>query len=86
MINNSDELGMKDLLVITFSLLVLLTAVSCESMTESPIATKNSEGALLKTGDIVVTSNVSDSAIVLDKNGNFKRVLYNADNSLEDSR
>lgn len=74
---------MKELVITTFSIICLFVTISCESITESPIATKNSDGAILKTGDIVVTSNVSDSAIVLDQNGNFKSVLFNADNSLE---
>ena len=55
----------------------------CEGVSDSPLATKNSDGALLEPGDIVVTSAVSDSAILLSKNGDFKRVLFNADNSLE---
>lgn len=67
----------------TFLFILTFLIGGCESVTESPISTSNSDGAILKTGDIVVTSNVSDSAIVLDANGNFKRVLFNADNSLE---
>lgn len=74
---------MRSLIISIFSIAFLPFMVSCEGLSESPIATKNSEGAILNTGDVVVTSNVSDSAIVLDQNGNFKRVLYNADNSLE---
>lgn len=75
-----DKTFMKNLIL---SIFTMFSLIGCDGISESPIATKNSDGAILNTGDIVVTSNVSDSAIVLDKDGNFKRVLFNADNSLE---
>lgn len=55
----------------------------CEVSTESPLSTTSSDGAIAITGDIVVTSSVSDAALLLDRNGNFKRVLFNVDNNLE---
>ena len=55
--------------------------ISCT--TSDPEETSSSESSFIKPGDVVVTSIVSDSAILLDSDGNFKSLIYNPANNLE---
>ncbi len=67
-----------------FTLIILsLVITGCEVSVESPLTTTSSDGALAQTGDIVVTSTLSDAALLLDKDGNFKKVLFNVPNNLD---
>lgn len=49
----------------------------------SPKDTFSRDGALMSPGDIVVSNQTSDSALLLDKDGNLKKIIYNAANNLE---
>lgn len=63
-----------------FKLFILLSFISCEI---EPQETTSGLGALMQPGDIVVSSNSADSAILLDEDGNFKSILYNPPNNID---
>lgn len=50
---------------------------------ESPIATDSSSHTLIEPGDLVVTNYTGDSALLLNPDGEFKSILYNVENNLE---
>ena len=51
---------------------------------DSSLTTKSKDYAYAQTGDIVVTNYNSDSAMLLDAEGNFKSVIYNVTNNSTD--
>lgn len=65
-------------------LLILTTFLltSCVSE-ESPLETFSRDYAVVNGGDLVVTNYSGDSAVLLDSDGNFKRLLYNVENNAE---
>lgn len=63
-----------------FYILSLVILIGCET---EPDSTLTLEAGVVNAGDIVVTNFASDSAILLDKNGKFKRVLLNVPNNQE---
>lgn len=63
-----------------FILFVLTLFASCNT---EPVESFSSDISFIRPGDVVVTSYSSDSALLLDENGNFKSVLYNVQNNIE---
>jgi len=72
---------------------MFLTSISCVQE-ETPLATYSTAenvaaaidpyyGAVMVPGDIIVTNYYGDSAILLDSEGNFKKLLYNLVNNSE---
>lgn len=60
--------------------LILISLIAC---IKNPKESSSSDGAIMQPGDIVVTSTTADSVLLLDKDGNFKKLLLNLDNNLE---
>lgn len=63
-------------------LLTFIALTSCISQ-ESPLETFSRDYAVVNPGDLVVTNYYGDSAILLDADGNFKKMLYNVENNQE---
>lgn len=70
---------MKIVLLLTIFTMLLSSCVS----EESPLETYSRDFAVVNGGDLVVTNYSGDSAILLDSDGNFKKMLYNVENNQE---
>lgn len=64
-----------------FALSTLLLLMS--SCLQKPKDSFSKDFALMQPGDIVITSYIGDSAILLDSDGNFKQLLYNPPNNID---
>jgi hypothetical protein len=65
------------------TLFILTISLSSCVTQEEAIATFSRDYALVNAGDLVVTNYSGDSAILLDSDGNFKKLLYNVENNRE---
>jgi hypothetical protein len=72
------------LLIIWFTLLKLTSCIDGQDPDESSSLIDAGSGTTyILEGDLVVTNYSSDSAILLDSDGNFKDLLYNVENNQE---
>jgi hypothetical protein len=69
----------------SFLLIPLLVFTSCKSsdVEDAPVEEVPVEEACFKSGDILVSNSGSDAVLALDSTGNFKRVIFNVENSSE---
>lgn len=65
-----------------FSVITSILLSACVP-TQSPLATFSNQHGVANTGDIVVTNYYGDSALLLDQDGNYKKLLYNVNNNQE---
>ena len=67
-----------------FQLIILMfIAITIFGCKQDPIPTSSSQAFVIQPGDIIVINMTSDSLILLDSNGNYKKVLYDLENNSE---
>lgn len=66
-------------------MLLILFSNSCQVTEQSPLTTFSSTYGKIRAGDLVVTNSSSGSAILLDKDGNYKDIIYSVDNNSNDT-
>ncbi len=66
-----------------FALFFILFHLSCVPQEGDPLISSSKSFALVQASDLVVTNYSGDAALLLDKDGNFKKLLYNVDNNKE---
>ena len=66
--------------ILFFNLLILIGLFSC---IKNPKESLSSDGALMQPGDLIVTSITADSVLLLDEDGNYKKLLLDLPNNLD---
>jgi hypothetical protein len=67
-----------------FIVIIALSACKSDNFEDAvPVAEEPSQEACFGSGDILVSNSGSDAVLALDSSGNFKRIIYNVQNSSE---